>query len=125
MTGRLLVAGCTLALAAGCATRPAPAPPPPPSLPPPVEVMPSAGTPVALVPEAIAERLRQADAELQAGEVALQNGRVVAARTHFDAAIDTLLGMPGGARSDFRIEGAYDALLDRISALDLMMLREG
>ncbi|HUF48212.1 MAG TPA: LysM peptidoglycan-binding domain-containing protein, partial [Vicinamibacterales bacterium] len=125
LTGRLLVAGCTLALATGCAARPAPAPPAPPSLPPPVEVMPSAGTPVALVPEAIAERLRQAEAELQAGEVALQNGRVVAARTHFDAAIDILLGMPGGARSDFRIEGAYDALLDRISALDLMMLREG
>ena len=124
---RLAVAAALVGLA-GCAARPAPvaAPPPPPALPPPIEQPPVPATPpVALVPDHIADHLERAEDEFVAGEVALQNGRVVAARTHFDRAIDILLAMPGGARSDVRIEGAYDALLDRISAIDLMMLREG
>jgi hypothetical protein len=124
---RAAAALCALSLLAGCAVRPAPvaAPAEAPALPAPEPALPPAGTPLALVSEAVASRLAEAEDEFIAGELALQNGRLVAARTHFDAAIDLLLGLPGGARADFRIADAYDALLDRISALDLMMLREG
>ena len=124
---RALAAAASVAALAACATRPAPVATPPPAL----DLRPAAvaaspiGTPVQLVPEGVAIRLAQAEDEFIAGEVALQGGRVVAARTHFDAAIDVLLAMPGGARSDFRVEATYETLLDRISALDLMTLREG
>jgi len=115
----MLVSACAvhsvpLTTAAEAPQLPAPAPAPAP-----------VGNPVALVPEAIAARLAAAEEEFLAGEIALAEDRLVAARTHFDAAVDLLLGVPGGARSDFRVEAAYDALLDRISALDLMALREG
>jgi membrane-bound lytic murein transglycosylase D len=59
------------------------------------------------------------------GEKALQEGRMVAARQHFDAAIDQLLAVPSGARSDTVLAAAFDQMLDRISALELLALREG
>ncbi len=125
--GRPGVALGLVVLLGGCAAR-APqvtAPVAAPELPVPAPAAAPVGTPVPLVPESVASRLAQAEDEFLAGEVALEEARLVAARTHFDAAVDLLLGLPGGARMDFRVAGAYDALLDRISALDLMMLREG
>jgi membrane-bound lytic murein transglycosylase D len=116
-----------LAIASGCAARSA-APASPvsvPDLPSPEPAEAVVGSPVELVPESVTSLLAGAEDAFIAGEIALAEGRLVAARAHFDAAVDLLLQLPGGARADYRVEPAYDALLDRISALDLMMLREG
>ena len=43
----------------------------------------------------------------------------------FDHALDTLMAVPGGARGDARISAALDALIDRISALELSALARG
>jgi membrane-bound lytic murein transglycosylase D len=127
VTRGLLALGAAAVLSACGAFRsePVTAPAVPPGLAPPGPAVAPIGVPVSLLSEPVAERLARAEAEFAAGELALQDGRVVAARVHFDAAVDVLLGLPGGARTDFRVETVYDALLDRISALDLMMMREG
>jgi membrane-bound lytic murein transglycosylase D len=67
----------------------------------------------------------RADAEFALGERELEAGRVVTAREHFDRAIDHLLALPAGARSTVATSAAFDRLLDRISALELLALREG
>lgn len=66
-----------------------------------------------------------ADAEFALGERELAAGRVVTAREHFDRAIDHLLALPAGARASVATSAAFDRLLDRISALELLALREG
>ncbi len=67
----------------------------------------------------------RADAEFVLGERELAAGRMVTAREHFDSAVDHLLGLPAGARSSTATSAAFDRLLDRISALELLALREG
>jgi membrane-bound lytic murein transglycosylase D len=67
----------------------------------------------------------KAQEEFAAGEHELQDGHMVAARQHFDAAVDQLLALPTGARSDPVVSAAFDQLLDRISALEMIALREG
>ncbi len=47
------------------------------------------------------------------------------ARLAFDLALDTLLVMPGGGRSDPRLSAAVDSLTDRISAIELAALSSG
>jgi membrane-bound lytic murein transglycosylase D len=83
------------------------------------------GRPVTLVPDPILEYIGKAEAEFAAGQAELTAGRLVAARDHFDQAVDTLLSVPGGARSEPRLSAEFDRLLDRISALDVLALREG
>lgn len=67
----------------------------------------------------------RADAAFSLGERELAAGRVVTAREHFDKAIDYLLALPAGARATPATSAAFDRLLDRISALELLALREG
>lgn len=66
-----------------------------------------------------------AEAAFEAGRSASQQGHLKDARLAFDLALDTLLVMPGGARSDPRLSAAVDALTDRISALELATLSSG
>jgi len=67
--------------------------------------------------------IARAEGELSAGERELTLGRHASAREHFDAAVDALLAVPGGARSDARLEAAFDRLIDRISAHEALELR--
>jgi membrane-bound lytic murein transglycosylase D len=71
------------------------------------------------------ELILRADREFAAGEAELEQGRLVAARARFDGAVDLLLQQPAGARANARLGQAFDQLLDRISALELLSLREG
>jgi membrane-bound lytic murein transglycosylase D len=48
----------------------------------------------------------------------------VAAREHFDRAIDILLKEPGGTHADPRLQAAFDHLVDQITALDVLALRD-
>jgi membrane-bound lytic murein transglycosylase D len=83
------------------------------------------GRPVQLVLDPVTEYIARAEAAFAQGQAELQAGHLVAAREHFDAAVDGLVGAPGGARSDPRLSAEFDRLLDRISALDVLALREG
>lgn len=83
------------------------------------------GRPVQLVLDPITQYIARAEAAFAEGQTELQAGHLVAAREHFDAAVDSLVAVPGGARSDPRLSAEFDRLLDRISALDVLALREG
>lgn len=96
----------------------------PPALPEVTESSGMLGREVVLAHDPVLIRLADASAAFTAGEDALARGRVVAARRHFDAAIDLLLAAPSGARGDPRLATRFDELLDQISALDLLMLGE-
>ena len=110
----------------GCGSHvPPAAPPPAPTLPVTTFSGTLPGPSVALVPDAIANYIAQAEQNFATGKAELEAGHLVAAREHFDRAVDVLLTVPGGARSDPRLAAEFDRLLDRISALDLIALREG
>jgi peptidoglycan lytic transglycosylase D len=85
----------------------------------------SAGATVALVPDRIAALVASAEREFTAGQTEMHAGHLEAARRHFDRAVDLLLESPGGAQSTPRLSAEFDSLLDRISALDVLALREG
>jgi len=67
----------------------------------------------------------RADAEFAAGQSELTLGHRAAARDRFDAAVDAFLAAPGGARSEPRLEAAFDQMLDRIGARESLELRAG
>jgi len=124
-----LILVCSAGLMVGCASR---APkvaqvPPGPTHSLPVAALPvsTLAPPVEVRLDPITELIQRAEREFTAGEADLNQGRLVAARSRFDAAIDFLLTQPGGARSHARLGEAYDLLIDRISALELLSLREG
>src|SRR5579862_1016790 len=111
---------------AGCAAHPpvVTPPAPPASLPVAVVEQPAAA-PIAIAPDPIAERLSAVDKEFATGQSELEQGHLVSAREAFDRAVDLLLAAPNGARSDTRLESAYERLLDQITALEASALREG
>lgn len=73
----------------------------------------------------VAQAIATAESAFDAGRAASQQGHLNDARLAFDLALDTLLVMPGGARSDPRLSAAVDSLTDRISALELATLSSG
>ena len=107
--------------AAACASR----------TPTPVATAPAPKAPVPVVAPAplqvdpVTEAIATADAAFEAGRAATAQGHMRDARLAFDLALDTLLLVPGGARSDARLSAALDGLVDRISALELDMLSRG
>ncbi|HYN08597.1 MAG TPA: LysM peptidoglycan-binding domain-containing protein [Vicinamibacterales bacterium] len=80
---------------------------------------------VKLVADPIAELIARVEKEFAAGREEWDRDRLVAAREHFDRAVDLLLSVKGGARTEPRLNAELEHLLDRISALDVMSLREG
>jgi len=122
VTARLLVF-CLAAALAGCAAR---------------SSEPAASAPLPVVPFEADDSSRieissdpsvpdvaMARREFDAGQQALDEGRLVAARVHFDAAVDRLTAIRGGARAHPASSEMFDRLLDRISALEVLVLREG
>jgi membrane-bound lytic murein transglycosylase D len=98
--------------------------PPPPSLPV-LPIVQTAGAEVRLAPDPIAAIIERVEIAFDAGERELAAGRLVAARQHFDAAVDAMLALPDGARANPRLAVYFERLLDRVSALDVQALREG
>jgi hypothetical protein len=82
------------------------------------------GPEVKLVADPIAELIFRVEQEFAAGREEWQRDRLVAARERFDRAVDMLLSVKDGARSEPRLNAELEHLLDRISALDVMALRE-
>ncbi|HEX5070911.1 MAG TPA: LysM peptidoglycan-binding domain-containing protein [Vicinamibacterales bacterium] len=131
-TRTCVVIASVTALLSGCATaRPpvpvaTPAPPPPAPLPvveTPVAVPTRTPEPV-LVLDRVSETIGRAEAEFQAGRTEFDRQRLVAAREHFDRAVDIFLREPGGTKSDPRLQAAFDRLVERITALDVLALRD-
>jgi membrane-bound lytic murein transglycosylase D len=121
---RLLVV-TVAGLLVGCSARkplpPPPAPPPAPTTP----VTGPIGPEVPLVADPIAELVGKVEQEFAAGREEWDRDHLVAARARFDRAVDMLLSVQNGARSEPRLNAHLEHLLDRISALDVMALREG
>jgi membrane-bound lytic murein transglycosylase D len=113
-------------LVVGCSARVAPAVPLA-SLPvssPQQTQLPDATPPVALL-DPIESLIAQSEAHFAAGQKELQLGHLTAASARFDQAVDVLLASPTGARGEPRLKAHYDRLLGRISALEILALREG
>jgi membrane-bound lytic murein transglycosylase D len=89
------------------------------------DVSASFGTQVALEPDPHAAVLTGAEQAFLTGQRELADGHIVAARASFDDAVDQLLAIPEGARATPGISAAFDRLLDRITALEVIALREG
>jgi membrane-bound lytic murein transglycosylase D len=81
--------------------------------------------PATAPPDPIAEALATSERAFEAGRRAIENGHLSDARLAFDQALDSLLLVPGGARADARLATALDALVDRISAVELDALARG
>jgi membrane-bound lytic murein transglycosylase D len=67
----------------------------------------------------------KAEARLQAGLAAAGEGHLDRARAEFDAAVDLLLGFPGGALGDPRVADAYRRTLDTVHLREIEMLADG
>ena len=80
--------------------------------------------PPALVDPVIAI-MATAEASFEHGRAEVEQGHLREARVAFDQALDALMAVPGGARGDARVSAAFDALIDRISALELSALARG
>lgn len=85
-----------------------------------------APAPAPTPPDPIADALAASERAFEIGRRAVENGHLSDARLAFDQALDTLLLLlPGGARSDARLAAALEALVDRISAVELDALARG
>lgn len=111
-------------IVAGCGPKTPPAPPPAPAMtmPAPAPVAPM-GAQITLTPDAITDLLVAVDREFKAGQAAWELEHVEAARQHFDRALELLLTTPLGARGHERLANAFEQLLDRISAYEVLALR--
>jgi membrane-bound lytic murein transglycosylase D len=124
---RRLVVACAAFAIIGCGGRSAtvaqPTPPPTPSLNP-ETFQGRVGPEIPVLPDPIGNLIAESEREFEAGKDAIERNLLVAAREHFDRSIEMLLAQPDGARTDPRLRKHFDQLLDRISALELLALRE-
>lgn len=118
-------------LLSGCAAAKPPASVPPPApppvytpIPPPVVVQPPVELPKPPEPDAVALLIARVEREFELGRQEFDKQRLVAAREHFDRAMDILLQHSDGARSEPRLQAEFDKLVERIAALDVLSLRD-
>jgi membrane-bound lytic murein transglycosylase D len=113
-------------LVVGCSARIAPAVPvdPLPVSSPQQTPVPEVTPSVSLV-DPIDALIATSEGHFAAGQQQLQLGHLTAASALFDRAVDVLLASPTGARGEPRLKAHYDRLLGRISALEILALREG
>jgi len=112
--------------AAGCGTsgvtaRPVLAPPPAPG---PVPPPPADPAPVAQA-DPLGEVIAESQRLFDRGQQELRLGHLAQARLLFDQALDRLLELPDGARSNARLREHFDRLVDRISAYEIRALADG
>jgi membrane-bound lytic murein transglycosylase D len=114
----VLAAGCG---SSGVVERPATVPAPPstrPAVPPPPAAAVAQGDPVA-------DLIARSQALFERGQQEVRLGHLAQAKVMFDQALDGLLELPEGARTDARLREHFDRLVDRISAYEIRALAEG
>jgi len=82
-------------------------------------------TPAVALLDPIDSLIAKSEGHFVAGQKELQLGHLTAASLLFDQAVDVLLASPTGGRGEPRLKAHYDRLLGRISALEILALREG
>ncbi|HEY5056358.1 MAG TPA: transglycosylase SLT domain-containing protein, partial [Acidobacteriaceae bacterium] len=123
-----------LALLAGCPQQTAKAPVPAPAAAPVIQPVAQAEAPTP-TPQQIADDLAKSQREQQLvhrAEDAYQSGvnnyragRIEAARSDFDAAVDMMLTSGTDLKSDQPLSDEFDRLLSRINALEMSALKQG
>ncbi len=73
-----------------------------------------------VVADRIAGIIASAERTFEAGRADWERGRFSQAREHFDAAVRILTALPEGARGEARLAAEFNALLDRVSALEVL-----
>ncbi len=69
--------------------------------------------------------IAQSEQHFEAGQRALTDGHLEAARDEFNRAIDVLIDSPYGGRTEPRIREQFDRLVDRVSAIEVKALADG
>jgi len=69
-------------------------------------------------PDPVATLIASSDQHFETGQKELTLGHLERAKAEFNAALDTLLESPDGARSNTRLREHFDRLVDRISVLE-------
>ncbi len=114
----LAAAGCG---SSGVVERPVAVPPQVRELPPPPPPSPARDDQTDAVGDAIARSQRL----FERGQEEVALGHLAQAKLLFDQALDSLLELPEGARSNVRLREHFDRLVDRISAYEIRALSEG
>ena len=114
----LVASGCG---SSGVVQRPVTVPPTVRELPPPP---PPSASPTAQV-DAIGDVIASSQRLFERGQEEVRLGHLARAKLLFDQALDSLLELPEGARSNARLREHFDRLVDRISAYEIRALSEG
>jgi hypothetical protein len=72
----------------------------------------------------VSTTIAHSEAEFEAGRVEFDSRPLVAAREHFDRAVEILMLQPQGARGETRLQAAYERLLDRVTALEVLAFKD-
>lgn len=75
--------------------------------------------------DAIGDAIAESQRLFDSGQEQLRLGHLAQARLLFDQALDRLLALPDGARSQPRLREHFDRLVDRISAYEVRALADG
>lgn len=102
-------------LASGCASGGGPKP----------VALPSSSPTPASAPDPARALIERANAHLEAGLAAANEGHLDRAREEFDEAIDTFLEFPGGALAEPRVAEAYQRALETIHVREIEMVSAG
>jgi membrane-bound lytic murein transglycosylase D len=76
-------------------------------------------------PDPVQALIDQSQKHYQLGQRELEVGHIDRARVEFNRALDVLMAVAGGARTEPRLREHFDRLVDRISALEVATLAEG
>jgi membrane-bound lytic murein transglycosylase D len=114
----LLAAGCGTA---GVTQRPVTTPPSTRELPPP----PAPAPPQPPQADPIGDAIARSQVLFERGQQEMRLGHLAQAKVLFDEALDSLLELPDGSRSNTRLREHFDRLVDRISAYEIRALAEG
>jgi membrane-bound lytic murein transglycosylase D len=77
------------------------------------------------VEDPVVTLISTSEQHFKAGQTALEQGHVEAARQEFDRAVNVLLESPYGGRTEPRIREHFDRLVDRISTYEVRALSAG
>jgi membrane-bound lytic murein transglycosylase D len=76
-------------------------------------------------PDPVLELIQKVEREYQAGQDHYRAGRIADAKENFDRALKLLLESPSEVRTDERLQGEFDRVLDALNSLELEAFEQG